>query len=112
MYSDNPKTDGHTPTGASRSTGPADASRQQNGLTLSPRVGRNLGPAARLTGWSNKELNQALAYIGWSGSELGKRVGYSRTQVSRWRRGHAPVPSAVEAYLRVMIRLADIVDGN
>ena len=77
-----------------------------------PRMGKVLGGPSKLEGWDRHDLNKALSYLGWTGAELGRRTGMGRNQVSRWRRGNVRVPKLLEAYMRVMIRLADIVDGN
>ncbi len=112
MHSEISKSNGQTPAGGSSDMGPADAPREHNELVLSARSGRKLGPGSRLTGWSNRDLNKALSYLGWTGAELARRIGYSKSQVSRIRQGEAPVPSVVEAYLMVVIKIADMVDGN
>lgn len=112
MNLENAKSNGSTPAGVSRGGRPVPAPREHIGFTPSAGRGKNLGPGSQLTGWNNKDLNKALSYIGWTGSEFSRRIGYSRSQVSRIRTGEAPVPAWMEAYLMLVVKLADIVDGN
>lgn len=48
------------------------------------------------------DLVAALKSIGWSRAELARRVLVHPNTVTKWTRGHAPVPGAVEAYVRLV----------
>lgn len=50
----------------------------------------------------------ALARLGYSQAAFGRLIDYRPNQVSRWARGHGPVPVVVAEYLSLRLEVEDL----
>lgn len=57
------------------------------------------------------ELNAALSRLGWTGARLARRLAVSERQVSKWRRGRAPVPGPAAEAVRLLLLAKEMLDG-
>jgi transcriptional regulator with XRE-family HTH domain len=57
------------------------------------------------------ELRESLAELKWSHSAFADKCGVHPNTVTRWTSGATEVPKVVGAYVSVMVRLKEMLNG-
>ena len=58
------------------------------------------------------EFETALALIGWKKADFARATDTNQTTISRWVKGHNPVPVWVPAHLNLLIALKEMHDKH
>lgn len=58
------------------------------------------------------EFETALALIGWKKADFARATDTNQTTISRWVKGHNPVPVWVRAHLNLLIDLKEMHDKH